>query len=198
MNKFKIYKILDSTSSATYWSFINEEQEYDEFIECVQEKEISKDKLTELFDSEDDLGKSVLFESLLELVETSEEIAVKKFKEKINKLLELYKFKYTYELDNGYEETVIAFDFKLKEEILKLLEEKNMNEERDKLVIQTQMDGKGKAIKELLNKLMIAIEDNGTYHLRLDIFEQKHRQKLITETDNKRPIPREPRVDIGV
>lgn len=72
-----------------------------------------------------------------------------------------------------------------------------MTEERDKLVIQTQMDGKGKAIKELLNKLMIAIEDNGTYHLRLDIFEQKHRQKLITETD-KRPIPREPRVDIGV
>lgn len=73
-----------------------------------------------------------------------------------------------------------------------------MNEEKDKLVIQTQMDGKGKAIKEFLNKLMVAIEDNGTYHLRLDIFEQKHRQKLITETDNKRPIPREPRVDIGV
>lgn len=72
-----------------------------------------------------------------------------------------------------------------------------MNEEKDKLVIQTQMDGKGKAIKEFLNKLMVAIEDNGTYHLRLDIFEQKHRQKLIIETD-KRPIPREPRVDIGV
>lgn len=73
-----------------------------------------------------------------------------------------------------------------------------MTEDKDELVIQTQMDGKGKAVKELLNKLMIAVEDNGTYHLRLDIFEQKHRQKLITETDNKRPIPKEPRVDLGV
>lgn len=79
MNKFKIYKILDSTSSATYWSFINEED--DDFIECIEIKEIDRKELTELFDREDDLGQSVLFESLLELVESTEQQAVNKFKE---------------------------------------------------------------------------------------------------------------------
>ncbi len=42
-------------------------------------------------------------------------------KDKIKNLLELYKFKYTYELDDGDEETVVAFDLKLEEEILEML-----------------------------------------------------------------------------
>lgn len=48
--KFKIYKILDSTSSATYWSFINEEQENDEFIECIKEKEVTIEELKEFIE----------------------------------------------------------------------------------------------------------------------------------------------------
>ena len=87
MNKFKIYKILDSTSSATYWSFINEEKEDDEFIECIETKGIEREELTELFNREDDLGQSVLFESLLEFVSTSEQQAVNKFKEKFKSKL---------------------------------------------------------------------------------------------------------------
>lgn len=115
--KFKIYKMLDSTSSAEYWSFINVEQEDDEFIECVQEKEISKDKLTELFDSEDDLGKSVLFESLLELVEINEEIAVKKFKEELKDKIKNSKI--SMNIDTEYYD---GCRYAIKE-ILKLLEE---------------------------------------------------------------------------
>lgn len=108
MNKFKIYKMFDSTSSSTYWSFINEEQKDDEFIECVQKKEISKDELTELFDNEDDLSKSVLFESLLELVE----IRIKEeLKDKINN-----------EIIPKYKRVMGAFDKVMIEEILELLE----------------------------------------------------------------------------
>lgn len=69
------------------------------------------------------------------------------------------------------------------------------NFEKDALVIQTQMDGKGKAIKELLNKLMIAVDDNSTYHLRLDILESKNKQKSINEKYNdKKIIPVSPRI----
>ena len=78
--KFKIYKILDSTSSAQYWSFINEEKEDDEFIECLEEKEVDIEELKELFIEEDDLGKSVLFESLLD--------AYVNLKNKVGKILD--------------------------------------------------------------------------------------------------------------
>lgn len=81
ISRFKVYRILDSTSSAKYWSFINEED--DEFIECLEEKEMDIEELKELFIEEDDLGQSVLFESLLELVFTSEQLAVEKFKEEL-------------------------------------------------------------------------------------------------------------------
>ena len=50
----------------------------------------------------------------------------KELKYKIKELLELYKFKYTYELDDGDEETVVAFDLKLEEEILELLKWKQL------------------------------------------------------------------------
>jgi len=96
--KFKIYKILDSTSSASYWSFKNEKLENDEFIECIKEKEVNLKELKEMFMFGDDLEQTVLFESLLALVESSEDIAVRKYKEKLKEKIKQKMFEYNAQL----------------------------------------------------------------------------------------------------